>query len=120
MPPASQMAHPYPLSSPAPRVGETSARTGSADAIAPEPDPRGGRRSLAGRTTTVTFSSEEEYAQVKLTFEACGLRVGFRSLNEFFTETILMAVEELERQHNDGQPFTTDDIPRRRRRRSTT
>lgn len=72
---------------------------------------------MAGRTTTVTFASEEEYAQVKLAFDACGLRAGFRSLNEFFTEAILMAVEELERQHNGGQPFTPDDIPARRRRR---
>ena len=82
----------------------------------------GGRRSLAGRTTTITFSSEEEYGQVKLAFAAGGLQAGFRSLNEFMTEAVLMAVEDLERQYNNGLHFTDADVQARRRarRRSAT
>jgi hypothetical protein len=95
------------------RGDDAQARTGAADAGGAP-----GRRSLAGRTTTVTFSSEEEYREVKLAFDVCGLQSGFRSMNDFFTEAILIAVEELERQHNGGQPFTPDDIPARRRRRT--
>jgi len=109
------MARPRAFTSSASRGDNAQARTGATDAGGAP-----GRRSLAGRTTTVTFTSEEEYGQVKLAFDACGLQAGFRSMNEFFTEAILMAVEELERQHNGGQPFTPEDIPARRRRRPST
>jgi hypothetical protein len=72
---------------------------------------------LAGRATTITFSSADEYDRVKLAFEAQGLRQGFRSLNDFMAEAVLAAVEQLETQFNEGRPFTPADIPQRRRSR---
>lgn len=108
-------------SPPAPPVPGRDARPGNTSRTDAE-TLVGGRRSLAGRTTTITFSSEEEYGQVKLAFAACGLQAGFRSLNEFMTEAVLMAVEDLERQYNNGLHFTDADVQARRRarRRSAT